>query len=170
MRLLQIVLLSALAMCGAIACEQGTLAQQTAAAGTPTPPPAAQARESTQEINDRYVKQIADRIAGHQSDPAEQVFKNIQWLKGVPAERLLLIMNLGYSRALGVSCTHCHVEADFSSDDKRPKRAAREMAAMHRMINDQLKKMQNLETPAPQRAINCSTCHRGAIDPVASER
>ena len=79
-------------------------------------------------------------------------------------------MNAAYSRALGVSCTHCHVEQNFASDDKRPKRAAREMAAMHRMIIEQLGKMQNLETKAQERAINCSTCHRGAINPMATER
>jgi formate-dependent nitrite reductase cytochrome c552 subunit len=79
-------------------------------------------------------------------------------------------MNGGYSRALGVSCNHCHVEQDFASDDKRPKRAAREMAVMHRMINEQLKKMQNLETKSEERAINCATCHRGAINPMSSER
>jgi hypothetical protein len=44
------------------------------------------------------------------------------------------------------------------------------MAAMHRMINEQLKKMQNLESKAEGRAINCSTCHRGAINPMASDR
>jgi hypothetical protein len=139
---------------------------------TPTPQPRADAPSAqlpNQEINNRFVKQISDRIAGHENEPAEQVFKNVQWFKGTPAGRLLLIMNLGYSRGLGVNCTHCHVEQDFSSDDKRPKRAAREMAAMHRMINDQLKKMQNLE-PKPNRAINCSTCHRGAIDPMATDR
>ncbi len=75
-------------------------------------------------------------------------------------------MNGGYSRALGVACTHCHVEQDFASDDKRPKRAAREMAVMHKMINEQLGKMQNLETKPDLRAINCSTCHRGAITPM----
>ena len=122
-----------------------------------------------QEINDQFVKQILDRIAGHENEPSEQVFKNIQWLKGIPARRFLLIMNLGYSKALGVNCTHCHMEQNFSSDEKRPKRAAREMAAMHRMINEQLKKMENL-TPKPSRAINCSTCHRGAVDPGAAER
>jgi len=53
--------------------------------------------------------------------------------------------------------------SDFSKDDKRTKRAAREMAAMHFTINQQLAKMQNLE-PNPQgHFINCSTCHRGAI-------
>jgi hypothetical protein len=120
-----------------------------------------------QEINNRFVQQLLAKIAGRENEPAEQVFKNIQWLKGIPAGRLLRIMNMGYSRALGVSCTHCHVEQDFSSDDKRPKRAAREMADMHRMINEQLKKMQNLQPKTQVRAINCSTCHRGNTDPMA---
>jgi hypothetical protein len=123
-----------------------------------------------QEINDRFVKQFSERIAGRENEPAEKVFKNIQWLKSTPAGRFLRIMNGGYSRALGVSCTHCHVEQDFASDDKRPKRAAREMQVMHRMINDQLAKMQNLELKPEQRFISCSTCHRGAINPLASER
>ena len=120
-----------------------------------------------QEINDRFAKQIADRIAGREKEPAEQDFKNIQipWLKKTPAGRFLLIMNMGYSRALGVACTHCHVESDFSSDDKRPKRAAREMADMHHAINEQLAKMQNLADAPSERFVNCSTCHRGAIDP-----
>ena len=39
-------------------------------------------------------------------------------------------MDVGYSRALGVSCTHCHDDQKFASDEKRPKRAAREMAGM----------------------------------------
>jgi hypothetical protein len=91
-------------------------------------------------------------------------------MTNTPAARFLLIMNLGYSRALGVTCTHCHVEEDFSSDDKRPKRAAREMAAMHRSINDQLAKMQNLEANPQGYFINCSTCHRGSVDPLATDR
>jgi len=31
-------------------------------------------------------------------------------------------------------------------------------------------KMQNLEGDPEERAINCSTCHRGAIDPMAAEK
>jgi hypothetical protein len=151
--------------------QTGTQASQQPSADSAVKQAAAGpvAQESNQQINDRFAKQIQERIAGHEKEPAEQVFKNIQWFKGTPAGRLVLIMNLGYSRALGVNCTHCHVEQDFASDDKRPKRAAREMAAMHRGINEQLKKMENL-TPDPNRAINCSTCHRGAIDPTASDR
>src|SRR5215472_13539891 len=129
------------------------------AAAAPTP--------SVQEINDAFVEKISKQIAGHEQEPAAQVFKNIQLdiLKKGPASRLLLIMNLGYSRALGVTCTHCHVEDDFSKDDKRPKRAAREMARIHFSINDQLAKMHELD-PNPQgHFINCSTCHRGSVKP-----
>ncbi len=138
-----------------------------APSATTTTPPPKKPSNPNQEINDRYQQQIAKRIAGHEKEPAQQVFQNmkIEWLKVVPAGQLLLIMNYGYSRALGVSCTHCHVEQDFASDEKRPKRAAREMAVMHRMVNDQLRSMQNLETPLDDRPINCFTCHRGTINP-----
>lgn len=122
---------------------------------------------STQEINDRLVQQIADRIVGRENEPAAQVFRNmrIEWLKTTPARQLLDIMNGGYARALGVRCTHCHVEGDFSSDEKRPKRAAREMATMHWTINQTLAKMENVTSAPEDRFINCGTCHRGKTDP-----
>ena len=113
-------------------------------------------------MNATFVKQWSERIAGKENEPAEKVFKNLQYLQNTRASLLLTIMDVGYSRGLGVTCTHCHVETDFASDDKRPKRAAREMAAMHRMINQQLAKMENLQS---DRAINCSTCHRGEAVP-----
>ena len=125
----------------------------------------APATPSVQETNDRFVREMMAHIAGHEDEPAEHVFKNIQILKGVRARTFLEIMDGGYSRALGVTCTHCHVDADFSSEDKRPKRAAREMAAMHRGINEQLHAMKELRTP--EKSINCATCHRGAVDPRA---
>ena len=122
---------------------------------------------SVQEINDRFVQQIAERIVGRENEPAGRVFKNmrIDWLKTTPARQLLGIMNGGYARALGVRCTHCHVESDFSSDDKRPKRAAREMASMHWTVNQTLAKMKNLTSAPDERSINCATCHRGKTDP-----
>ena len=48
-------------------------------------------------------------IAGRETQPAESVFKNIKILKGVPAGRLVNIMNMGFGRSLGVSCGFCHV-------------------------------------------------------------
>ena len=168
MRLLSGVFLLAIAACTTAAPQKTDTpaAAREPAATTPSREP------SNQEINDRYVQQITERIAGRENEPAEQVFQNIQiqWFKGVPAGRLLGIMNGGYSRALGVSCTHCHVEQDFASDEKRPKRAAREMAVMHRMVNEQLSKMQNLEAPPDDRLINCFTCHRGTINPNKADQ
>ena len=60
-------------------------------------------------------------------------------------------MDGGYAKALGVRCTHCHDERDFASDEKRPKRAAREMAAMHWDINQRLQRMENLKSPPDRR-------------------
>jgi Photosynthetic reaction centre cytochrome C subunit len=144
------------------------LVQAPATPSVATPPNSQQ----NQDVNDRFVKQLTDRIKGRENPPAAHVFRNIQitWLKTVEARTFLGIMNGGYSRALGVRCTHCHVEEDFSSDDKRQKRAAREMARMHRMINEQLERMENLDTPAADRSINCATCHRGAVSPLAADR
>jgi hypothetical protein len=161
--------------CGAAASHhtfaRASQLPSTAPKPSPTPVTPAQANPN-QEINDRFVKQLAATISGQENEPADAVFMNIQIesLKNVPAGRFLRIMNAGYSRALGVACTHCHVEQDFASDDKRPKRAAREMAIMHQGINDQLAKMQHLETKPEDRFINCSTCHRGQVNPIATNR
>jgi hypothetical protein len=148
-----------------------TIAAQPRSSQSPSPSVQAEpGKQSNQEVNDGFVQKISKQIAGREQEPASQVFKNIHIFEKTPAAKLLLIMNLGYSRALGVACTHCHVEQDFSSDDKRPKRAAREMATMHRSINDQLAKMQSLQPSSQGHFINCSTCHRGAVDPLASDR
>ena len=128
------------------------------------PPPK---KSSVQETNDQFVQKILKSIAGKETQPAGDVFMDvrIERLKKVPARQFLDIMNHGYAKALGVTCTHCHVETDFSSDDKRPKRAAREMASMHLMINQTLHDMKEIEDAPDDRYINCSTCHRGSIDP-----
>jgi hypothetical protein len=134
---------------------------QQPAASAPTPNP-------VQRFNDSVAQSIVAKIGTRQNDSAASVFVNIQLanLKAVPARTFITIMNVGYARALGVTCEHCHDLSDFSSDAKRPKLAAREMAIMHRAINQELAKMQHIATPATQnRAINCSTCHRGTINP-----
>jgi hypothetical protein len=120
-----------------------------------------------QENNDQIARAVLETIAGHENEPAEQVFKNIQSLKGMPAGRLVRVMNMGYSRALGVGCLHCHFGQDYSSDEQRPKRAAREMMAMNKMINEQLRTLQNLEGKPEEKFVSCSTCHRGQVDPNA---
>lgn len=109
--------------------------------------------------------ELRTSIAGKENEPAEKVFKNIQLLKGVPAGRLLRVMELGYARSLGVTCTHCHVPGAWEKDDKPTKQIAREMAAMVSAINNQyLKQIKNLKSDNP--VVNCTTCHRGQTKPA----
>jgi hypothetical protein len=111
------------------------------------------------------IAELTKQITGKENLPAEQVFKNIQILKGIPAGRLLRIMELGYSRSLGVNCTHCHVVDQWDKDDKPTKPIAREMSKMVQTINnDLLKPIKNLKGPNP--VVNCTTCHRGQIKPA----
>lgn len=90
---------------------------------------------------------------------AEEQFKNIQVLKGIPADQLIPSMQF-ISASLGVECEHCHVEHANEKDDKKPKKTAREMIKMMLAINKD-----NFEG---RREVTCYSCHRGAADPVAT--
>ena len=114
---------------------------------------------------DRYVQEVRASTAGREKEPAEAVFKNIQRFKGVPAGRLLAIMNMGFGRSLGVSCTHCHSPGGWDKDDKPQKQIAREMGAMADKINKELlPAIKNLDSKQP--VVNCTTCHRGEVKPA----
>jgi len=90
---------------------------------------------------------------------AEEQFKNIQTLKGVPADQL--IPSMQFIRAsLGVECDFCHVQGAFEKDDKKPKQTARKMMEMMFAIN-----RDNFEG---HREVTCYSCHRGSPDPVAT--
>ncbi len=89
--------------------------------------------------------------------PAEEIYKNIQVLKGVPAEELVLGMN-AIAGSLGVDCDYCH-ENNFNEDKIPAKGKARQMMRMTRQINQ--------ENYPTQAAVTCFTCHQGqAIPPV----
>ena len=62
---------------------------------------------------------------------------NVTEYKGVTAERLLRIMEFGFTRSLGVNCTHCHVAGQWDSDDKGAKETARAMSRMVIAINNE---------------------------------
>jgi hypothetical protein len=94
--------------------------------------------------------------ADQPSKPAEQVYPNIQMLKGVPAERVPSIMST-FSRVLGVACTHCHVEGAMEKDDKPTFAKARRMSYMRNWVAQNAK----VET-------TCWTCHRGHATPEAA--
>jgi photosynthetic reaction center cytochrome c subunit len=88
---------------------------------------------------------------------AEQAFKNIQVMKGVPAESVQPAMQF-ISSSLGVECEFCHVQGAFEKDDKKPKLTARKMIEMQLAINrDNFK---------GEREVTCYSCHRGAHDPI----
>ena len=118
--------------------------------------------------DDPQVKQLLAQIAGKEKLPAKQVFKNVKLLGDIPAGRLLRIMDAGYSQSLGVSCDHCHVEDRWEADEKRPKRAAREMILLTREINDKLGQMEEIDTD--DATVNCTTCHRGFVKPALQMR
>jgi hypothetical protein len=105
-------------------------------------------------------------IAGRENQPAESVFKNIKIFKGVPAGRLVNIMNNGFGRSLGVSCGFCHVPGKWDLDDKEEKNTARLMFAMVGTINrDYISKVPH-DSAGPQPVVNCFTCHRGEPRPL----
>ena len=111
------------------------------------------------------VAELRKFIAGKEDQPAVDLFNNIQQYKGVTAGRFLRIMELGFTSALGVDCTHCHKPGVWDSDEKPTKQIAREMIAMLNAINnDYLKKIPNLRSTNPQ--VNCTTCHRGQRRPA----
>jgi hypothetical protein len=133
-----------------------------AAQTTPAPTPPTAPAEFNQA--DALAK-LREQIKGKEKEPAEKVFKNIQSLKGVPAGRLLAIMEMGYARSLGVSCTHCHTPEKWETEDKSTKQIARDMSAMVKTINGELlKNIKNLKSESP--TVNCTTCHRGQTKPA----
>src|SRR4051812_8084902 len=73
---------------------------------------------------------VASGTARAQAEPtAEQMYKNIKVLNGVPASQFMNIMFF-QRYALGVSCGHCHVDGQWEKDDKPAKAKARQMQQM----------------------------------------
>src|SRR5258705_4770821 len=90
---------------------------------------------------------------------AEEEFKNIQALKGIPAEQVIPSMQF-IAASLGVECEYCHVAHANEKDDKKAKVTARKMINMMMAINKD-----NFEG---HRLVTCYSCHRGSPDPVVT--
>ncbi len=117
----------------------------------------------------KYVKEVMDAIKGKEKTAADSVFKNIKLFKGRPAEQVLRIMEGGWSKALGVSCAHCHNVKDWASDEKKDKALTLEMAEMTGKINNDLLKNLKAFAGKPRTpTVNCMTCHRGEAHPGRS--
>jgi hypothetical protein len=101
---------------------------------------------------------LASSVAGNhqaQEKTAEQAYRNIQVLKGVPASQLQQVMAL-FTGSLGVKCNYCHTNP-FDKDDRPAKQTARQMI---QMVFDL-----NRGNFGGKDAITCYTCHRGQPRP-----
>lgn len=107
-------------------------------------------------------------IAKPQSAPKpkmdDEVFKNIQVLKGIPVDDFLGTMGI-MSAAVGFDCSECHTNAgtdkvDWAADDNPKKVTARRMVTMVQTINrENFNNRQN---------VTCWTCHHGRDRPSTS--
>ncbi|HEV7966082.1 MAG TPA: photosynthetic reaction center cytochrome c subunit family protein [Candidatus Acidoferrales bacterium] len=83
---------------------------------------------------------------------ADQFYKKIEALKGIPADQVHPAMEY-ITTALGVGCGYCHVIGHFDQDDKREKHVARSMIQMTMAMNETVFD--------GKREVTCFTCHRG---------
>jgi photosynthetic reaction center cytochrome c subunit len=92
---------------------------------------------------------------------AEEVFKNIQVLKGISVNQFMETMGF-FSASLGADCTFCHATESGGSwekyaDDNQHKRTARGMVTMMTAINR--------DNFGGRQVVTCYTCHRGGDRP-----
>ena len=107
-------------------------------------------------------------VVGQSPEPAavqmsDQIFKNVQVLKGIPVDEFMGTMGL-FSAALTVCCGDCHTGAGTSNpkweDDPPKKRTARRMIQMVAAINR--------DNFNGRQVVTCWTCHRGSERPMAT--
>lgn len=92
---------------------------------------------------------------------AEQAFKNVRVLKGIPVDQFMATMGF-FSASLGETCTDCHSGEsggnwDKYADDNPRKETARRMIGMANAINKTYF--------GGKREITCYSCHRGVERP-----
>ena len=92
---------------------------------------------------------------------AEDVFKNVQVLKGIPVDEFMSTMGV-FSAALGMSCEDCHAANDskwenYALDTSPKKLTARRMIAMMSAINKGYF--------GGRQVVTCYSCHRGSSPP-----
>jgi hypothetical protein len=92
---------------------------------------------------------------------AEQVFKNVKVLKGIPVGEFMDTMGF-FAASLGLNCVYCHVSESLENWDKFAedvprKNVARQMILMVNAINK--------NNFGGRAALTCYSCHRGAEHP-----
>lgn len=87
---------------------------------------------------------------------AEDVFKNVQVLRGIPVNEFMETMGF-FAASLGANCTYCHIAESSGSwaryaDDNDKKQTARKMVLMMKGINQTYF--------GGKRVLTCYSCHR----------
>jgi len=108
------------------------------------------------------VASLRGQAAQVQKPPmAEEVFKNVQVLKGIPVDEFMGTMGF-FSASLGLNCTDCHVDESGGNwakyaDDNALKQTARRMMQMVSALNK--------SSFGGRQVVTCNTCHRGTRRP-----
>ena len=94
---------------------------------------------------------------------AEEVFKNVQVLKGIPVDDFMGTMGV-MSAAVGYDCSECHANAgtdkvDWAADTQK-KVVARKMTTMVATINK--------ENFSGRQMVTCWSCHHGRDRPATT--
>lgn len=110
--------------------------------------------QSSQDIStdEKHLEEVRQMIAGREDTRAEEIFKNIELLRGKPASRLPGMMK-ALTGLLGVGCQYCHVTGHWELEEKQAKVTARKHFAMQNVLNDQYFNGEN--------KVSCWTCHHG---------
>ena len=98
-----------------------------------------------------HIPLLAQQPQSLDEKTAEQVYKNIQVLKGTPADQLGQSMHV-IKGSLGLDCEECHVVGAFDKDDKPLKFVARQMMQMVADLNK--------KSFGGQPIVTCYTCTR----------
>ena len=104
------------------------------------------------------------RTAAQSQMLAENVFKNVTVLRGIPVDEFMGTMGV-FSAALGFSCEDCHTAssndwANYAKDVSPRKQMARRMVTMMTELNKQYF--------GGRQVVTCFSCHRGANRPKAT--
>jgi len=103
----------------------------------------------------------AGQPAGAKPPMAEDVFKNVQVLRGIPVDEFMATMGF-IAASLSLNCLDCHTEDSGRdpakyAEDTPIKQTARKMLLMVKSIN-----AQNF---GGVRTVTCYTCHRSDVAP-----
>jgi hypothetical protein len=114
-------------------------------------------------IDRRVLAQTGQAAPATSPKMVEDVFKNVQVLKGIGVDDFMLTMGI-MSAAVGSDCVGCHPSAgtdhvDWALDTPR-KRTARRMVQMVAAINR--------DNFNGRQVVTCWTCHRGRDRPVTT--